>query len=119
LFVLSLALGISVGLALEFIFGAMLVLLELPLWAIYQIRRAVTALLSGALLPLALLPPAVGAAFAWLPFPSMASAPLQIYIGAGDAARLLALQAGWTLVLWPLAHWMWRAGRERMVSYGG
>jgi ABC-2 type transport system permease protein len=119
LFVLSLALGISVGLALEFIFGALLVLLSLPLWAIYQIRRAVTALLSGALLPLALLPPAVGATFAWLPFASMASAPLQIYIGAGDAARLLALQAGWTLVLWPLAHWMWRAGRERMVSYGG
>ena len=119
LFVLSLGLGLSVGLALEFIFGALLVLLNLPLWAVYQIRRAVTTLLSGALLPLALLPPAVGAAFAWLPFASMASAPLQIYIGAGDATTLLALQAGWSLALWPLAQGMWRVSRERMVSYGG
>ncbi|MBC8074789.1 MAG: ABC-2 family transporter protein [Chloroflexales bacterium] len=119
LFALSLLLGVSVGLALEFIFGALLVLLDLPLWAVYQIRNAVTTLLSGALLPLALLPTAVGALFSWLPFASMASAPLQIYIGTGDAPMLLALQAGWSLVLWPLAHWMWRVGRERMVSYGG
>jgi ABC-2 type transport system permease protein len=119
LFVVSLALGISVGLALEFVFGALLVILELPLWAVRNIRAAITTLLSGALLPLALLPVSVGAVFAWLPFASMASAPLQIYIGTGDAPRLLALQAGWTLLLWPLAHWLWRTSRERMVSYGG
>jgi ABC-2 type transport system permease protein len=119
LFTLSLALAISVGLALEFIFGALLVLWSLPIWAVIQIRNAVTTLLSGALLPLALLPPGVGALFAWLPFASMASAPLQIYVGVGDARMLLALQAGWSLALWPLAHWLWHISRERMVSYGG
>jgi len=119
LFAASLGLGISVGLAIEFIFGALLVLLALPLWAVNQVRAAVTTLLSGALLPLALLPEGVGALFAWLPFASMASAPLQIYIGAGDPLRLMALQAGWSLLLWPLARWMWKASRERMVSYGG
>jgi ABC-2 type transport system permease protein len=119
LFAISLLLGISVGLALEFIFGALLVILQLPLWAVTQIRSALTTLFSGALLPLALLPPTVGAIFSWLPFASMASAPLQIYIGAGDAPALLATQVGWSLALWPLAGWLWRAGRERMVSYGG
>jgi ABC-2 type transport system permease protein len=119
LFTLSLALAVSVGLALEFIFGALLVLWALPLWAVSQIRNAVTALLSGALLPLALLPPAVASLFAWLPFASMASAPLQIYVGVGDTLMLLAIQAGWSLALWPLAHWLWHIGRERMVSYGG
>jgi viologen exporter family transport system permease protein len=119
LFPISLLLGISVGLALEFIFGALLVLLTLPLWAVNQVRAAVTTLLSGALLPLALLPAGVGAALAWLPFASMASAPLQIYIGTGDPLRLVAVQAGWSFVLWPLARWLWSVSRERMVSYGG
>lgn len=119
LFVLSLALAISVGLAIEFVFGGLLVLLRLPFWAVSQVRSAVTTLLSGAIVPLALLPAGVGALFAWLPFAAMASAPLQIYTGVGTPALLLATQAGWSIVLWPLAHWLWRAGRERMVAYGG
>jgi ABC-2 type transport system permease protein len=119
LFPISLLLGIAVGLALDFIFGALLVLLTLPLWAINQIRMAVTTLLSGALLPLALLPEGVGAVLSWLPFASMAAAPLQVYVGTGDPLRLIAVQIGWSLVLWPLAHWLWRISRERMLSYGG
>jgi ABC-2 type transport system permease protein len=119
LFTVSLVLAISVGLAIEFVFGGLLVLLQLPHWAVSQVRGAITTLLSGAIVPLALLPQGVGAAFAWLPFASMASAPLQIYTGTGESIRLLALQAGWSIVLWPLAHWLWRVSRERMVAYGG
>lgn len=119
LFVVSLALAISVGLAIEFIFGGILVVFALPLWAVSQMRVAITTLLSGALAPLALLPPGVGAAFTWLPFASMASAPLRIYTGAGDPLGLMALQVGWSLLLWPLARWLWSVGRERMVAYGG
>lgn len=119
LFVVSLALAISVGLAIEFIFGGLQVALALPLWAVSQMRSAVTTLLSGALVPLALLPPSVGEAFGWLPFASMASAPLRIYTGTGDPLGLLALQVGWSIVLWPLASWLWRVSCERMMAYGG
>jgi ABC-2 type transport system permease protein len=119
LFVLSLALAISVGLAIEFVFGGLLVVLQLPHWAVSQVRGAITALLSGAVVPLALLPQGIGAAFAWMPFASMASAPLTIYTGTGEPIGLLALQVGWSIVLWPLAHWLWRVSRERMVAYGG
>jgi ABC-2 type transport system permease protein len=119
LFVISLALAISVGLAIEFVFGGLLVVLQLPHWAVSQVRSAITTLLSGAIVPLALLPQGIGAAFAWMPFASMASAPLKIYTGTGEPIGLLALQVGWSLVLWPLAHWLWRASRERMVAYGG
>jgi ABC-2 type transport system permease protein len=119
LFAVSLALAISVGLAIEFIFGGVQIALALPLWAVSQMRTAVTTLLSGALIPLALLPTSVGAAFGWLPFASMASAPLRIYTGTGNPLQLLALQAGWSIILWPLAHWLWHASRERMVAYGG
>lgn len=119
LFLMSLLLAISVGFAIEFIFAALLVLWQLPLWAVVQIRNAVTTLLSGALLPLALLPNGIGTLFSLLPFASMASAPLQIYVGTGDTLSLLLLQGFWSLTLWPLAHWLWSIGRERMISYGG
>lgn len=119
LFIVSLLLAISVGLALEYIFCALLVIWQLPMWAMLQMRSAVITLLSGAMLPLAFLPDLVGEIFSWLPFASMASAPLQIYVGAGNSALLLGLQIVWSLLLWPLAHWLWFKGREGMISYGG
>ena len=119
LFLLSLALAVSVGLALDFIFAALMVSLELNVWATQQVRSAVTILLSGALLPLALLPWGLGRIFEWLPFASMASAPLRIYTGTGEALGLMALQALWCAILWPVAHLLWRTSRERMTSYGG
>lgn len=119
LFVLSLLLAVSVGLAVEFIFGGMVVALQENVWVISRVRNAVVTLLSGSLLPLALLPWGLGGVFAWLPFASMASAPLQIYTGTGEAARLLLVQVGWSLMLWPLARWLWVRHRERLVGYGG
>jgi ABC-type uncharacterized transport system permease subunit len=118
-FGLSMLLAISVGLAIEFIFGGLVVALEESVWLINQVRDAVTVLLSGALLPLALLPWGLGNVFDWLPFASMASAPLRIYTGTGPTAPLLLAQCGWSVVLWPVAHWLWRRYRERLVGYGG
>jgi len=118
-FAISLSLAVSVGLALDFIFSATMVRLEHSIYAVQQIRRAVSILLSGALLPLALLPWGLGAVLDWLPFASMASAPLRIYTGTGNVLSLAALQAAWSAVLWPIAFWVWRVSREKLVSHGG
>ncbi len=75
LFLPSLALGVSVGLALEFSLGSLMVVLRLSLWPMEQLRSALTILLTGALVPLALYPWRLGEVFAWLPFAAMASAP--------------------------------------------
>jgi ABC-2 type transport system permease protein len=119
LFVPSLGLAIAVGLALELFFAGLIFVLNQPVWVIGRMQVAATALLSGSLLPLALLPWGIGGVFSWLPFASMASAPLQIYAGTGDAALLLLVQAVWAAALWPLSLWLWRANRERLVAYGG
>jgi viologen exporter family transport system permease protein len=119
LFVLSLALAVTLGLAIEFCFVGLTVAFALNPWIVSRARDAIALVLSGAVLPLALLPWGLGGVFAWLPFASMASAPLQIYIGAGQPVRLLALQAAWCLALWPLARWLWWANREKVVGYGG
>jgi len=119
LFLLSLGLAIAVGLALELFFGALVVYLEHNVYNAYQLRQALVTLLSGSLLPLPLLPWDLGEIFAYLPFASTASAPLLIYVGVGDAPRLLGLQAFWVLVVWGLAFWFWRFNRERLVCHGG
>jgi ABC-type uncharacterized transport system permease subunit len=118
-FVLSLVLAISIGLALEFFFASLMVALEMGIWIIGSFRTAVGTLLSGALLPLALMPWGIGNLFSWLPFASMASAPLRIYTGTGDPRVLTAVQAGWSVLLWPLATWIWNANREKLASHGG
>ncbi len=119
LFALSLALAICVGLAIDFIVAALTVALEQPVWLMQWVSQAVAMVLSGAVIPLALLPWGLGDALEWLPFASLAWAPLSIYTGIGEAPRLVALQVVWAAVLWPVAGWLWRAHREKVVGFGG
>lgn len=118
-FALSLVLGVSVGLALDFVFAGLIVAMEGGIWLVDRVRNALSAMLSGALVPLALLPWGLGGIFGWLPFAQLASTPLRLYTGTGPPAQLLATQAAWSLALWPLAAWVWRANRERLAGYGG
>jgi ABC-2 type transport system permease protein len=119
LFAVSLVIAVSVGVALDFIFGGLTIALESPVWLIEYVRGAVVAVFSGVLVPLALLPWGLGAIFDYLPFASTASTPLRIYVGTGDPLPLMLAQVGWSIVLWPLALWIWAANRERVVGYGG
>ena len=119
LFGLSLAAAVLVGLAMELVFGALVVALEQPVWLIEYIRAAVATLFSGALLPLAYYPWGLGDVFAWLPFAAMAWAPLAIYTGIGDPVSLLLRQIVWAVILWQLGMWLWRTNREKLVAYGG
>jgi ABC-2 type transport system permease protein len=118
-FAASLALAICVGFAIDFIASALTVALEQPVWLVQWVRQAVAVVLSGAVVPLSLLPWGLGPLLEWLPFASLAWAPLAIYTGIGDVGRLLALQAFWALALWPVAAWLWRANREKVVGHGG
>ena len=119
LFLCSLILGIAIGAAFDFIFASLMVFLEQNVYALMQIRDAISVLLSGAIIPLALMPWGIGNVLVYLPFASLASAPLRIYTGTGDPAFLIGLQAVWAIVLWPVAHRLWNANRERLVSHGG
>ena len=119
LFVLSLLLTMVVGVAFDFIFAALLVYLEGSAYIVSRVRRALGLLLSGSVIPLALMPWGLGEVLQWSPFAALASAPLRIYTGTGDPVVLLALQIFWSVVLWLLANALWRRSRERLSSYGG
>ena len=118
-FACSLVLAVAIGAALDFIFASIMVLLEQNVHALMQIRHALIVLLSGAVIPLALMPWGLGAVLDYLPFAALASAPLRVYTGTGDPAFLIGLQVFWAVVLWPLAHLLWSVNRERLVSHGG
>jgi ABC-2 type transport system permease protein len=119
LFPLSLALAVAVGMAVDYIFCALMATFGWSVWEVERWRAALSTVLSGALLPLAVLPWRLGDLLAWLPFAAMAWAPLSIYTGTGDPLRLLAMQAAWAAVLGPLAGRLWRASRQKVVVYGG
>jgi ABC-2 type transport system permease protein len=119
LFVPALVLAIAVGVAIDVFFGAVTVALEQPVWLLENVRAAIALLLSGSLIPLAFYPWRLGEVFAYLPFAAMAWAPLALYTGTGNPLLLLGTQIFWTVALWLLADWLWRANRERLVSFGG
>jgi ABC-2 type transport system permease protein len=118
-FIVSLLLAVTIGFAIDFIFSAVVVLMQYNQYGVTRMREAITVLLSGAILPLALMPWGLGEIFGWLPFASMASAPLRIYTGTGDPVTLIPIQIMWVIVTWPAALLLWRSQRENLVSYGG
>ena len=119
LFPLSLALGVTVGMAVDFLLCALMVSFGWAVWEVERWRTALSTVLSGALLPLAVLPWNLGEVLVWLPFAAMAWAPLSVYTGTGDPRLLLAAQALWAAVLWGLARHLWWRSRQKAVIYGG
>ena len=116
---LALALGVTVGMALDVILSALMVTFGWSVWEVERWRGALATVLSGALLPLSVLPWGLGDVLVWLPPAAMAWAPLSIYTGGGDPPRLLAAQLFWAVTLWLAAGWLWRRGRQKVVIYGG
>lgn len=119
LFLLSLGLSVIIGFAMDLILAAFAMRLKNAMWIAHQIREAIYNLFSGALIPFALFPAWARQLLGLLPFGSVASAPLSLYVGSGHAAPLLALQLFWAVVLWPLSRYIYKKSEERMVSFGG
>ena len=118
-FLPCLALSISLGFAVDFIFACFIIRMKNATWMAYSLRNAMTLVLSGAVIPFDLLPWRMGAFFKFLPFGSLAAAPLSIFVGMAQASKIIPLQIFWNLILWPLAALSFAKSREKMVSYGG
>ena len=118
-FFVSLPLSISLGFAIDFLFACLVIRVQNAAWLVETIRRGVTALLSGAVIPFALLPWGIGDVLALSPFARVAGASLSLFAGLESAKDILPLQIFWNAVLWPVAVLLFEKGRERMVSHGG
>jgi ABC-2 type transport system permease protein len=78
--------------------------------------------LSGALVPLWLMPDGVQIVFRLLPFQALAFLPASIYSGqvtGRDALEPLAIQLLWIGILLLTVRWMWKRAQTRIVIHGG
>jgi ABC-2 type transport system permease protein len=88
---------------------------------IFDVYLGVFAVLSGYLVPLAILPPWVRAIAEHAPFRFMLSVPVEILIGRarhGEAARLVAEQCAWAAAFAVIAVLAWRRGVRRYEAFG-
>ncbi len=115
----SLFLSVLQGFAVDFLFACLLIRMRNLEWTVHCLREALTALLTGSLIPFAVLPWGIGEFLQLSPFGTLAGAPLSIYTGLSEPGTLLVAQVIWNLILWPCAIYCFAASRERMVSYGG
>jgi ABC-2 type transport system permease protein len=101
---------------------AMLAFWLLEISTFIFILFALEYLASGHLFPLDLLPPVIGHALFFTPFPSMLYVPIAIYMGkiAGTAIWFgLLVQLLWLLLAYVAARFMWRRGVKKYSAFGG
>lgn len=115
----------SLAFVVKFQINLLLGLLAFWMQHVNGIRAMVsvsTGFLSGALIPLWLMPDGVRWVFQLLPFQALAFLPASIYSGqvtGADALQPLAIQLLWIGILFLTARWTWRKAQERIVIHGG
>lgn len=85
-------------------------------------RDAVINILSGTVIPLAMLPGWLQQVANFAPMRSIISTPLLIYLGkveGAEAWKLLAIGLAWLVALWFFANWAWQAAFNRVEIQGG
>ena len=92
------------------------------LWGANMMKNVVLGFLSGTVIPLSFLPPALERVFLLLPFASLNYTPVMIYMGKYGGAELLyyfALQVFWALFFFALSKLLWKASVKRLTVQGG
>ena len=77
---------------------------------------------GGHLFPLDILPPALAKLMMWTPFPYQMFFPVSVYLGKISGSQVytgLIIQAGWVLVAFLLARFMWNRGIRKYSAVGG
>jgi ABC-2 type transport system permease protein len=78
--------------------------------------------LGGQMFPVDIMPAGVQAVMKWLPFYYELFCPIAIFLERLQGAAMyeaLAIQTGWVLALWGVAHFMWRRGIGHYQAVGG
>jgi ABC-2 type transport system permease protein len=120
-FALSFVLGYAVNFFLNFLMNTV-AFWTLETFAVQLMVRWASDLLGGQILPLAFFPGLLGKIVENLPFASIYSTPLRIYIGDLPPAAwpsALGAQLGWLAIFALVATFLWRAAERRVVSQGG
>ena len=78
--------------------------------------------LGGQMFPIDIMPAGIQAAMKWLPFYYELFCPIAIFmerLRGIEMIQALAIQTGWVLITWALAHLMWKRGLGHYQAVGG
>jgi ABC-2 type transport system permease protein len=121
LFLVSAVLSFFLVAGLNFLVG-LIAIRSKSILGILRAKYLVLELLSGLLIPTTLFPEPLRSVLFASPFPHINFTPAALYLGKAtgvEAAKLLSLQAGWTLVLLGVGQWAWRRSQRRITIQGG
>jgi ABC-2 type transport system permease protein len=118
-FIPCIILCIVLGFAVDLLFACLTIRMKNASWVVYVIRTSLIGFLSGAVIPFSVLPWHIGTVLQYIPFGSLAAAPLSVMTGTSDPFFILSMQIFWIVVLWFLALLFFKKSEERLVSYGG
>ena len=118
-FVFSVFLTLNLAIALSYL-TSMLVFWTKVGWSLRMSRRLFASLLSGAMIPLYLVPENIRSVFYLTPFPSMIDGPISIYQGTADSVfQVFGTQLVWILVLTLVSELLWRKAKTKLTVQGG
>lgn len=119
LFILSIFLTLNLAIALSYL-TSMLVFWTKVAWSLRMMRTMAAGLLSGAMIPLYLVPEGIRKFFYLTPFPSMVDAPISIYQGTAESViQVFGTQLTWILLLVLLSEILWRKAKTKLTVQGG
>ncbi|HEU5250351.1 MAG TPA: ABC-2 family transporter protein, partial [Thermoanaerobaculia bacterium] len=121
LFLVSAVLSFFLVAAVNFLVGLIAIRTK-SIMGILRAKFFVLELLSGLLIPTTLFPEPLRSILLASPFPHINFTPATLYLGKATgaaAARMLLLQAVWTLALTALGQWVWSRSRHRITIQGG
>jgi ABC-2 type transport system permease protein len=122
LFAVAVLLSVVLAFQINFLVG-LAAFVTTNTWGIRTIKNALVAFLAGQIIPLALFPPDVLTVLRLLPFQGLIDSPLRLLLGGyddgADAGRILAVQAGWVLLLSAIMTLAWRRSLRKVEVLGG
>lgn len=114
-----LALGLSALAALNFMTSILAFRFQ-DIAAFHMVKTTLVSLLSGAIVPLAIMPAALRGALSLTPFPALAGLPAELWLGRGlgQAPLAVAILLAWNAILFGLALAAFRSLSARYEEAG-
>lgn len=121
LFVVSIFLAVVLTFVIEFICG-IVIFYTVSAWGIQCFKQAIIAFFSGAVVPIEFMPTVLANITNALPFKSMVSFPIMIYLGNISTSQIImgfATQLGWIVGLIVFANIFFRIAIRKVIIAGG
>lgn len=121
LFVISIFLAVILGFVIEFICG-IVIFYTVSAWGIQCFKQAIIAFFSGSVVPIEFMPTALANFTNALPFKSMVSFPIMIYLGNISANEIImgfATQIAWIVGLIIFANIFFKIAIRKVIIAGG